>query len=202
MILRSALFTFILFSFFILNAKSTDLSKPHGIEFGTSKKDAIKIIESSERSILEDEDQTKKIRRIRIDGSLVETLVTNANYYETRLEFFEHKLMSSSLFFTFLDDQQLMEAKDEYFKNISDEFGEASNTEKMLSYELWTWEISGTKILLSADKGSKSLKLEFLHEPIMAKKIEKEIDKKLYGEPVDPAKKTFIDGDYSRPTFQ
>lgn len=189
------------FIFLSASGHTTDLNKPLGFEFGASKKDVKKMIEEKDILILRDEDQTKDIKRLIVNGSLNDAHVVSATHHETRLEFYKNKLMSSALFYKFEDSGELFDAKDEYLNRISDEFGEPTGMEKMLTYKLWTWNLATTRILLSSNNSSKSLKVEFLHEPLMSKKIEKEIDKKLYGEAEDPAKKTFIDGDFSKPKY-
>lgn len=201
MFLKNIFLSFFILISFVFSANSTDLNKPLGFEFGASRKDIVKRIEENDILILRDEEQTKDIRRIILNGSLINTDTHDATHHETRLEFYKNKLMSSALFFKFEDDQILSDVKEKYVNDINNEFGEALSKEKMLSFELWTWNTSGTKILLNSDQNTKSLKLEYLNEPILTKKIEKDIDKKLYGESEDPAKKTFLDGDYSKPKY-
>ncbi len=198
---RNFFLSFFIFIFAVITANSTDLNKPLGVEFGTSKKDVEKMIEANDILILKDEEQTKYIRRLIVNGQLTDSHDVDAVHSETRLEFYKNKLMSSALFFKFDDEYKMNKAKEIYVDNIKNEFGEAQGQEKMLSYQLLTWSTPSTKILLNSNEKNNSLKLEFINEPMMAKKIKKEIDKKLYGEFEDPAKKTFIDGDYSKPKY-
>lgn len=197
---RNYLFIAFLFFSLITNASSMDLEKPLGFEFGSSKKDVEKEIESSSKIIINNEKQTKEIDRLIVDGSFVQTPVTNATHYETRYDFFRNDLMSSSLHFDFDSSTDLSSAQKQYEDLLVGSFGDPESTEKMLSYRLIMWKIDNTKILLSSNDSRKTLKLEFLYEPIMANKIEREIDKKVYGEFDDPGERTFIEGDYSRPT--
>ncbi|NIP29146.1 MAG: hypothetical protein GTO02_01210 [Candidatus Dadabacteria bacterium] len=185
-----------------VNAVETVINGPHGFGFGISKKDALEIIETNSKSILENEKDSKDIRRIIFDGSIVSLPINNSNHQETRLEFFKKKLMSSSLYYKFDNDVELSKAKEQYLEIVKSQFGEASQSEKMLSYELWSWEIPDIKILLNSNLRNKSLKIEYLYQPVVNKKIAKELnDKRKDGPAPDPAKEMFLDGTYTRPKY-
>ena len=191
------------FSFQVLSEGEISVYKPHGIEFGSSKRDALEAIKESNRTILENEKDSKKVRRIIFDGSLVGVPISESSHYETRLEFFDKKLMSSALYFRFNDGIQLSSAKDRYIDYLSSQFGEALEREKLLSFEIWTWKIPDIKILLNSNVKSNNLKVEYIYQPVLSKKTEKELKVKRRSnpKPSDPAKEMFVDGTYSRPKY-
>ena len=167
-------------SFQISSAEGLDINNPHGIELGSSKKEAINLIESNNMIILENEKDSKDIRRIIFDGSLVNPEITNSDHHETRLE---------------------LKAQEQYLDYFKQKVGEATSSEKMLSYELWSWDIENYKILLNSNIKNKSLKVEYVYEPVLNKKIAKELDLKRKGPRGDPAREMFVDGTYSKPKY-
>ena len=203
MIFRNIFLYIVVFFLFPLSGFSTeaDVNKPHGFEFGSSKKEVVKIIEDSNKVILENEKDSKDVRRIVFDGSIVDLPISKTVQHETRLEFFKKKLMSSALNYKFNDDSELMNAVEEYLNYIKTHYGEASESEKMLSYELWTWRFPDIKILLNSNVKNKSLTIEYLYEPVRNKKIAKELKDKRKTPVGDPAKEMFLEGTYSRPKY-
>ena len=177
-----------------------DLS-PLGFEFGISDKDAKKIIEAKGMRIVENKKDSKKIRMIEMQGVLVD-LPVNPNGLDVRtgLEFFDKKLLSSSLIFNAEEtptEEWLEEAFLEYFQ---DRYGEAYNTEEMMYFKTWTWHLPKVKLILHTNTKDNIVKVDYSYEPISQAKFEKELDKKRGTKKSDPARDMFLDGDYSKPT--
>lgn len=177
-----------------------DLS-PLGFEFGISKKDAKKVIESKGKRIIEDKVDSKKIRVIVMQGVIVDLPVnTEGLDVQTRLEFFDKKLLSTSLIFNAEDtptEEWLEEAFSEYFY---DRYSEPSERDHMMYFKTWTWDLPKVKLVLNTNTKDKIVKVDYTYEPIKKAKYEEELKQKRGTEDIDPAKKMFLDGDYSKPT--
>lgn len=180
--------------------EAADLS-PLGFQFGISKKDAKKIIDSNGKRIVEDKVDSKKIRMIVMQGVIVELPVNSDRLdVKTGLEFFDKKLLSTSLIFNAEDtptEEWLEEAFSEYFH---DRYGEPYETDNMMYFRTWTWHIPKVKLVLHTNTKDNIVKVDYTYEPINQAKFQKELDTKRGTKPIDPAKKMFIDGDYSKPT--
>lgn len=177
-----------------------DLS-PLGFEFGSSKKDAKKVIKANGKRIIEEKKDSKKIRTIIMQGVIVDIPVNpNGLDVRTGLEFFEKKLLSSSLTFRAEDsptEEWLEEAFTEYFY---DRYGEPVEVDEMMHFKTWTWEIPKVKLVLHTNTKDNIVKVDYTYEPIRKAKYEKELDVKRGTKHEDPATKMFLDGDYSKPT--
>ena len=133
-----------------------DLS-PLGFEFGISKKDAKKVITANGKRIIEEKKDSKKIRTIVMQGVIVE-LPVNPNGLDVRtgLEFFDKKLLSTSLAFQAEDnptEEWIEEAFTEYFY---DRYGEPVEVDEMMYFKTWTWQLPKVKLVLHTNSGSAS----------------------------------------------
>ena len=182
------------------NQAARDLS-PLGFQFGISNKDAKKLINSKGKRIIEDKVDSKKIRMIVMQGVIVDLPVNPDGLdVQTGLEFYDKKLLSSSLTFNAEDtptEQWLEEAFSEYF---NDRYGEPSETDEMMYFKTWTWHLPKVKLVLSTNTKDKIVKVDYTYQPINQAKFEKELNEKRGDEVIDPAKQMFLDGDYSKPT--
>src|SRR5574341_2431991 len=69
-----------------------------GFNFGISKKDALEIIKSQGKTVVENTVDSKEIRTIIVEGALIEIPVDTSNAdLKTNLEFYDNELMASSL---------------------------------------------------------------------------------------------------------
>lgn len=203
-IFNSAVLLLLLFSITVSFADEqegpVDLS-PLGFEFGISKKDAKKVITANGKRIIEEKKDSKKIRTIVMQGVIVD-LPVNPNGLDVRtgLEFFDKKLLSSSLTFRAEDsptEEWLEEAFTEYYY---DRYGEPVEVDEMMHFKTWTWELPKVKLVLHTNTKDNIVKVDYTYEPIRRARYEKELSKRRGDKPVDPAKKMFLDGDYSKPT--
>jgi hypothetical protein len=80
-------------------AQKSDLS-PLGFHFGINKKEAIRLIDSNGKRIVENEVDSKKIRTILMQGVIVSLPIeVDGVDVMTGLEFYDKKLLSTSLIF-------------------------------------------------------------------------------------------------------
>lgn len=180
--------------------EKADLS-PLGFEFGISKKEAKKVITANGKRIIEDKKDSKKIKILVMQGVIVDLPVsTNGLDVRTDLEFFDKKLLSSALTFRAEDsptEEWLEEAFTEYFY---DRYGEPIEVDEMMYFKTWTWELPKVKLVLHTNTKDNIVKVDYTYEPIRKARYEKELNKRRGVKHEDPAKKMFLDGDYSKPT--
>jgi len=179
---------------------TADLS-PLGFQFGISNKDAKKVIDTNGKRIIEDKVDSKKIRMIVMQGVIVDLPVNPHGLdVQTGLEFYDKKLLSTSLIFNAEDtptEQWLEEAFSEYF---NDRYGEPSETDEMMYFKTQTWRLPKVKLVLNTNTKDKIVKVNYTYQPINQAKIEKELNEKRGDKAIDPAKKMFLEGDYSKPS--
>ncbi len=171
-----------------------------GFNFGISKKDALEIIKSQGKKVVEDTVDSKEIRTIIVDGSLIELPVDTSNAdLKTNLEFYDNELMASSLVFkpNNILNQSALEA--ELFKYLSGLYGEPGGKEEVINITTWTWHIPDLAVILSSNPKNNIARIDYVYKPLNQSRIEEEFKEKQQGETVDPAKQMFIDGNYSAP---
>ncbi|MGH7908694.1 MAG: hypothetical protein ACRENW_02455 [Thermodesulfobacteriota bacterium] len=171
-----------------------------GFNFGISKKDALEIIKSQGKKVVEDTVDSKEIRTIIVEGALIELPVDTSNAdLKTNLEFYDNELMASSLVFkpnTILN-QSALEA--ELFKYLSGLYGEPAGKEEVLGITTWAWHITDIAVILSSNPKNNVARIDYVYKPLNQSRIEDEFNQKQQGETVEPAKQMFIDGNYSAP---
>ena len=182
---------------FSAEGSQEDLRTPHGFEFGTSKKDALGVIESSKLKVVSDRKYSKDLRKVILGGSLAGVALDPLPDHETRLEFYKDKLMSSSILFSFEDESRFASAKNELIGNLTGVLGDAFKREKMFSYEVLSWDLSDTVVLANLNSRKKTIEVEYVHKPILEKKIAKDLHLKRREDFGDPAKQMFIDNNFS-----
>ena len=182
---------------FSAEGSQEDLRTPHGFEFGISRKDALGVIESSKLKVVSDRKYSKDLRKVILGGSLAEVALDPLPDHETRLEFYKDKLMSSSILFSFEDESRFASAKNELIGNLTGVLGDAFKREKMFSYEVLSWDLSDTVVLANLNSRKKTIEVEYVHKPILEKKIAKDLHLKRREDFGDPAKQMFIDNNFS-----
>ena len=197
------LLLFILFTAFVFatenNGKADFIGL--GFEFGMKRKQAIEVIKSEGRDIIEDTVDSKEIRTILAEGSFIKLpFNTDSSNLKTRLEFYDDKLMSSSLIFEANDNSEQTQIEDQVFNFLINVYGEPGKKEEVLQFTTWTWQRPNVVVILSTDPQNNTTKIQNIYEPVEEARMEKEIEKKQKGPQEDPAKQMFLDGDYSRPT--
>jgi len=171
-----------------------------GFDFGISKKDALEVIKSQGKKVVENIVDSKDIRTIIVEGALIELPVDTSNAdLKTKLEFYDNELMASSLVFKTNNilNQSALEA--ELFKYLSGLYGEPGGKEEVLNIITWTWHIPDLAVILSSNPKNNIERIDYVYKPLNQSRIEDEFKQKQQGETVDPAKQMFIDGNYSAP---
>ncbi len=180
--------------------EAADLA-PLGFQFGISKKDAKKLIDSKGKRIVEDKVDSKKIRMIVMQGVIVDIPVNPKGLdVQTSLEFYNKKLLSTSLIFNAEDsptEEWIEEAFSEY---LNDRYGAPTETDEMMYFKSWTWHLPKVKLVLHTNTKNNVVKVDYTYQPINQAKFEKELNQKRGDKAQDPAKQMFLDGDYSKPT--
>ncbi len=186
---------------FYSNAKEEfDSSSALGFNFGISKKQAMQVIKSKGKKILEDTVDSKEIRMILIQGA-VEGVPLNIPESQslTQLEFYDDELMTSTLIVESADYLSRDEMANKLFNFLSDSYGQTASREKVLNFMTWTWRQPRIKIVFSADENSDIFKIAYTYEPLNQTKMDNEFEEKRVDKPEDPASQMFLEGNYSRP---
>lgn len=171
-----------------------------GFNFGISKKDALEIIKSKGKTVVENTVDSKEIRTIIVEGALIEIPVDTSNAdLKTNLEFYDNELMASSLVFkpNNILNQSALEA--ELFKYLSGLYGEPVGKEEVLNITTWTWHIPDVAVVLSSNPKNNVARIDYVYKPLDQSRIEDEFKQKQQGKTVEPAKQMFIDGNYTAP---
>jgi hypothetical protein len=171
-----------------------------GLNFGISRKDALEIIKSQGKEVLEDTVDSKRIRTIMVEGALIELPVDISNVnLKTKLEFYDNELMNSSLVFKSSDilNQSALEA--ELLKYLNGLYGAPRGKEELLNMTTWNWYIPDIEVILSTNPQNNTARIDYVYKPINQSRMEEELEKKEKGEAPDPAKEMFLKGQYSKP---
>lgn len=182
--------------------QNADLA-PLGFTFGISDDDAEDIIDSNGKRIMENSVDSKKIRMIVIQGIIVSLpLDLEGKDVSTGLEFYDDKLMSSSLILNAKDSFEESQMRDEFMKYLTGKYGEPASSDSMLSFRTWTWNMPDVRLVFHTNEKNNNMKVVYTYEPVNQAKRDKELDK-LRGtdEEINPAEDMFIKGDYSKPKY-
>lgn len=183
--------------------EGTDHSAPLGFNFGISKKEAIEIIKNNGKEITENSEDSKKIRTIIFADTIVDLPLDAYKVdVKTRLEFFDDKLLSTSLILKPENQSEHGDVADTMYKFLSTEYGDPDTKEKVLNFYTWAWLQPELKVVFTASRNSVELKVGYTYEPLSKSRAEKELERKREGPQSDPVKEMFIDSTYSRPTDQ
>ena len=182
---------------FPLEGSQVNLRIPHGFEFGISRKDALNLIESSKLEVVSDREYSNDLRKVVLGGSLSGVTLDPPPDHETRLEFYKDNLMSSSILFSFEDETRFAFAKSELVGDLTDVLGDTFKREKMFSYEVLSWNLSDTVVLANLNSKERTIEIEYIHKPVLAKKTAKDLRRKRREDPGDPARQMFIDSNFS-----
>lgn len=177
-------------------------SAPLGFKFGIDKKDAMRVIDSKGRRIVEEQKDHKDMRIILMQGVIVDLPVDVAGRdVMTELEFYDKKLLSTSLVFAAADDAEKTELETDFDKYFTNEYGEPIERDSMMYFTTTTWHIPDVMLILHTNNKDNTVKVEYKHKPGHQAKFEDELDQKRGTIKSDPAKEMFLEGDYSKPTF-
>jgi len=192
---------FLVISFVVTTAFAAEDSSntaPLGFKFGMSDGNAKKQIKSQGHDIVKNEMDSKEVRTIVFEGTVVDVTKEEGVDQKTRLEFFKNKLMSTAVMIKTNDDLQFIDIQNELLKHIVSKYGEPSSTDNMFSYDTWEWDIDHLGLILSANRDKGKLKLEYTYHPVATTKVEAELNLKRRGEYKHPADQMFKDGNYSQ----
>ena len=181
--------------------QNADLA-PLGFTFGISDDDAEDLIETNGKRIMENSVDSKKIRTIVMQGMIVTLPVDlEGKDVSTGLEFYDGKLLSSSLNLNTKDSFEESQMRDELMKYLTGKYGEPSSSDSMLTFKTWTWNMPDIKLVFHTNEKNNNMKVVYTYEPVNEAKHEKELDKQRGTEEVNPAEDMFINGDYSKPKY-
>ncbi len=117
-------------------AQESNIS-PLGFQFGINNKEAKKIIDSNGKRIVRENKDSKDMRVIVMQGVIVNLPVDVAGKdVMTELEFYDKKLLSSSLIFLSADESEKTEIESEFDQYFTREYGEPSERDSMLHFTL------------------------------------------------------------------
>ena len=191
-----ALFTALSFS------KENDNKNPAalGFNFGISRKQALEIIKSQNKKVVEDTVDSKKIRTVVIEGAFIE-LPADTNYSDvkTKLEFYDNELMASSLIFKSDDPSKQSDLEAELSKFLSGLYGDPKGKEEVLHLTTWTWQIPDVSVVLSTNPDNNITRVEYVYKPLNQSRKDEEYKQEQGYKRSDPAKEMFMDGNYSVP---
>ena len=174
---------------------------PLGFQFGISKKDAMRVIDSNGKRLIEESKDSKDIITIIMQGVIVDLPMDLAGRdVQTGLEFYDKKLWTTALILVSKDQFEQSELKDMVLNYLTEKYGEPIVKDSMMYFSTWGWDLPDTKMVLHTNNKDNTLKVEFTDKAVHSAKIEDEIDVRRGTVHGDPAKEMFLDGDYSKPT--
>ena len=181
-------------------AQGNDLS-PLGFKFGINKKEAKNIIDSRGKRIVRENKDSKDMRVIVMQGVIVDLPVDVAGKdVMTELEFYDKKLLSTSLLFASADESEKVEIENEFDQYFVSQYGEPVERDSMLHFTTATWHTTDVLLVLHTNKKDHSLKIQYKYKPGLAERFEDDLDSKRGTVHKDPAKQMFLEGDYTKPT--
>ncbi len=198
--------SFLFFLFIVIGlpiysmAQKSDVS-PLGFPFGINKKEAIKIIDSNGKRITENKVDSKGIRTIIMQGVIVNIPIeTDGKDVLTGLEFYDKKLLSTSLIFAAADASEKTELENKFTDYFTEQYGEPVERDSMMYLTTTIWHMHDIKLVLHTNGKNNTVKVEYTYKPVHRSKIEDELDEKRGTIKSDPATQMFLEGDYSKPT--
>jgi hypothetical protein len=181
-------------------AENSDVS-PLGFQFGINKKEAIKVIDSNGKRIVENQVDSKDIRTIIMQGIIVTLPIdTDGKDVMTGLEFYKKKLLSTFIIIAAVDASEKTELEKEFTDYFTEQYGEPVERSSMLYFTTTTWHMHDIKLVLHTNEKKNTVKVEYTYKPVHQSKFEDELDERRGTIKSDPAKEMFLDGDYSKPT--
>ncbi len=181
-------------------AQQTDLS-PLGFKFGIDKGEAKKVIDSNGKRIVEDHKDNKDIRVILMQGVIVSLPVDVAGKdVMTELEFYDKKLLSTSLVFAATDETEKTELEADFDKYFTTQYGDPVERDSMMHFTTTTWHLPDIMLVLHANNKKNTVQVKYKYKPGHQARFEDDLDEKRGTIKRDPASEMFLEGDYSKPT--
>jgi hypothetical protein len=177
-----------------------DLS-PLGFKFGIDKKEAKKVIDSKGKRIVMDEEDSKEMIVIVMQGVIVNLPIDiSGKDVMTELEFYKKKLLATSLIFAATDENEKAAIESDFVQHFTSEYGEPVERETVMHFTTTSWDIPEVKLVMYTDNKDNTVKIQYKHIPGHQAKFEEELDEKRGTVKTDPATQMFLEGDYSKPT--
>ena len=193
------IFTIISFSGMAYSQQG-DLS-PLGFKFGIDKKEAKKVIDSKGKRIVMDEEDSKEMRVIIMQGVIVNLPIDiSGKDVMTELEFYKKKLLATSLIFAATDENEKAAIESDFVQHFTSEYGEPVERETVMHFTTTSWDTPEVKLVMYTDNKDNTVKIQYKHIPGHRSKFEEELDEKRGTIKTDPATQMFLEGDYSKPT--
>lgn len=172
-----------------------NVAAPHGFDFGISRKDALARTGTLGLEVASDSRYSKKLRKVVLRAPA--SGPASGPGRSTLLEFYEDRLMSSSLLLSFDDGEEFASARSRLEAAVRGDLGESFKRDRVFSYEVIRWDLPDTLVLMSVNPDKKTVKLEYVSKSVLGKKTDADLEIKRRNDPGDPAKEMFVDGDYS-----
>lgn len=194
-------FTALVASAYAVPQQNPDMA-PLGFTFGISYKDAKKIIETNGKRIIENSMDSKKIRYILIQGTVTKLPINlDGKDVNTSLQFYDKKLLSTSLVLSAKDQLEESQLRDELMNYLTQKYGKPSDSDDMLYFKSWTWNMHDVKLVFHTNQKDNVIEMQYTYEPVNQAKVDHELDSSRGVEHIpDPATEMFEKGDYSKPT--
>lgn len=179
--------------------QSPDMA-PLGFTFGVSYKDVKNKIDTDGKRIIENNVDSKKVRYVLMQGMVVNLPIDlDGKDVNTGLEFYDKKLLSTSLVLTAKDQIEESQLRTEIMKYLTQKYGEPSDSDDMLYFKTWTWHMPDVKLVFHTNQKDNVIKIQYTYEPVNQAKVDDELDNARGIEHTDPATEMFEKGDYSKP---
>lgn len=172
-----------------------NVAAPHGFDFGISRKEALARTEALGLEVASDSRYSKKLRKVVLRASA--SGPASGPGRSTLLEFYEDRLMSSSLLMSFDSGEEFASARSRLETAVRGDLGESFKRDRVFSYEVIRWDLPYTLVLMSVNPDKRTVKLEYVSKSVLGKKTDADLEIKRRNDPGDPAKEMFVDGDYS-----
>lgn len=181
-------------------AQESNLS-PLGFEFGIDKKKAEKVIDSTGKRIVKDHKDHKEMQVLLMQGVIVDLPVDiSGRDVMTELEFYDKKLLSTSLIFASADEAEKTQLETEFDQYFISQYGEPVERDSMLHFTTATWHTQDVMLVVHTNEKDHSIKIQYKYKPGLEDRFEDDMDYKRGTIKRDPAKEMFLEGDYSKPT--
>lgn len=173
-----------------------NIAAPHGFDFGISRKEALARTGELGLEVASDSKYSKKLRKVVLRASAAGGPAPGPGR-STLLEFYEDRLMSSSLLLSFENGEGFASEKNRLEADVRGDLGESFKRDRVFSYEVTRWDLPDILVLMSVNSDKKTIKLEYVSKSVLGKKTAADLELKRRNPPGDPAKEMFVDGDYS-----
>lgn len=166
----------------------------YNLYFGMKKKEAKKMLEGAGiGEIKEVSDSSKDIVNLIVFESLFNNaLSVDDSSIESELEFYDNKLMATSLFLKASDVFVYSTLEKGYLAGLIEKYNKPSKYERVMGINSWIWLVENYKIILNSNRRKKKIQLSYMYVPILTKRYEDEVTIKLKGKPVNIAEEKFL----------